>query len=121
MYEYTVLLDYAIRFLKFHNGKHCILHPQASVHGEDLSGNGVGQYHFYLCKQLINRENLIPEATNRKPTFLRAEALVDIATPVTQATEPGTAFTAIRMTPPVTVVANAVERTPVSTVTARKA
>ena len=68
----------------------------------------------------MNQINSIPKATNREPELLIGVVPVYTATVVTQAATPDKACTALRRTPPVTVRANAVERTIGATETARK-
>jgi|GEM_PF-4789533 len=71
--------------------------------------------------KLSNESNkLIPEATNREPSSLIEVAPVHIAIVVKQEAEPGTVGIELRITPPVTVLANVVEWSTVVTATARK-
>jgi len=65
-------------------------------------------------------QKLIPEATDREPTFLIVVGPAYTAIDVNQVAVPGIVGTALRRTPPVTVVANVAECTIVVTATARK-
>lgn len=68
----------------------------------------------------MNQINSISKATNRVPEILNAVVPAYIANVVTQAAVPGIVRTVLRRTPPVTVLANAEERSTAVTETARK-
>jgi len=79
------------------------------------------QSNYQIVKPVCRQAGkLIPEATDREPTFLLAAAPGPTATAVIQEAEPGKVRTALRRTPPVTVAANGAECTTVVTETARK-